>query len=265
MKIFFGMLMILLGSQALKAQVQLQECENLYAIRDTQFNEAFSCFENLMQSDLTSLEKSKALNRISYLHFYYGIHFDESQKLARMEQSLEVAKMASEQLSPWMDEVKYKALSPEERREVSNSLYFYGTALAAKAEIQGNLAVIVAWPEIQKVMKLILRLGNADVEGYGAYRTLAIANTRIPAIAGGDKKLAEQYFKLILKNTADYPANTLGWVDLLLRLDRTTEACGQLKTLVDLTTEEIVKKKPGILEVTKDLNEALSLFRQKCI
>ncbi len=255
---------ILLTFSALSSANELSVCEALYQKRESQFSESFSCFENLLSSSTSVLEKTTALNRQSYLNFYYGIHLAPGEKLQAMEDSLSRARASAELIAPWLDESKYQALAPALKRQLSTSLYYYGTALAARAEIQGDLAVVLAWPEIQKVMRLILRLGNADVEGFGAYRTLAIANTRIPAIAGGDKKLAEQYFKLILKNTSTHPSNTLGYADLLRRLDRTPEACALIQNLLSLSPDQISVLLPGVLEVAKDFREARTFSKNNC-
>lgn len=258
--ILFAMLIFNLSP----AVADINVCEALYEKRHQQFSESFSCFEDILKGNSSLLEKATALNRQSYLNFYYGIHLVPSEKLQAMEDSLVRAKSSAELLAPWLDEAKYQTLNPELKRQLSFSLYYYGTALAARAEIQGDLAVVLAWPEIQKVMRLILRLGNADVKGYGAYRTLAIANTRIPAIAGGDKKLAEQYFKLILKNTTSHPANTIGYADLLRRLDRTSEACSLIQSLLSLNQDQVLELQPGILEVSKDIKEAKSFSNSFC-
>lgn len=247
-------------------------CLDLYEARGTtndSVTKAVECYRGELTKSASPLAKADTMNRLSYLFFFVAANGNQQATDANLEQSIKYAQESAMNFGTWLDEAQYKTLGDAEREQISLSLYYYGTSLARAAERKGTITVVTKWPEIQKVMKMVMRLGHPEVAGYGAHRTLAIANTRMPPIAGGDKKLAEQYFKLALQKTdrngvSSYPANNTMYADLLLRLSRKTEACAQLQKVASLTDEEVALSEPGNYEVTRDREKTRATLAKEC-
>lgn len=247
-------------------------CLDLFNARGTtnqSVTDAINCYKGQTSKATDPVAKADSLNKIGYLYFFVGAFGRDQAADANLQDSMKAAKESASIFGTWMDEAKYKSLGDQERLAVSNSLYIYGTSLARASERSGTIAVITKWPEIQKVMKMVMALGHPEVYGYGAHRTLAIANTRMPAIAGGNKKLAEQYLTLAISKTdrggiSAYPANNYFYADLLLRLSRKQEACAQYQKVANLTDDQVSASLPGAYEVHRDRSDAQAAIAKEC-
>lgn len=247
-------------------------CLDLFNARGTtnsSVTEAIDCYKGEANKSTDPIAKADALNKIGYLYFFVGAFGREQAADANLQDSMAAAKQSATLFGTWMDEAHYKTLGDQERLAISNSLYVYGTSLARASERSGTITVITKWPEIQKVMKMVMSLGHPEVYGYGAHRTLAIANTRMPPIAGGNKKLAEQYLTLAISKTdragvSTYPANNYFYADLLLRLSRKQEGCAQLQKVASLTDEQVALSEPGIFEASRDRSDAQAALAKEC-
>lgn len=260
---------ISLALAAAQAQATCLDLFNARGTTNSSVTEALDCYKNEASKSSDPIAKADALNKIAYLYFFVGAFGRDQAADANLQDSMTAAKQSASLFGAWMDEAHYKTLGDQERLAVSNSLYIYGTSLARASERSGTITVITKWPEIQKVMKMVMSLGHPEVYGYGAHRTLAIANTRMPPIAGGNKKLAEQYLTLAISKTdhagvSTYPANNYFYADLLLRLSRKQEGCAQLQKVASLTDEQVETSLPGAYEANRDRSDAQAAFAKEC-
>lgn len=231
---------------------------------------AINCYEAELKNPQAKTEKAVTLERLSQLHFFMSSFEDSANAESRTRKATELAEESVLIFGPWVSEKDYLQLNSEDRRALSMSLYSYGTSFARYSEIQGTLTVVTNWPSIQKVMKLVMRLGHPDVAGYGAHRTLAIANTRMPA-PFGDKKLAEQYLKFAIQKSdqggfSSYLVNHNMLADLLFRLNRIAEACAELKIVAGVSDDQIKKlTEAGTFEGLEQRKNAQAQLKEKCV
>lgn len=230
---------------------------------------AIACYERVYNSATTPQEKSNSLNYLSQLHFFMSTNEDRANEISRLERATNLGEKSALLFGGWLDEQAYAKLSVDDRRLLTIALYNYGVSLARLSEAQGSLVVVTKWPTIQKVMKLVIRLGHPDVAGFGGHRTLAIANTRMPA-PFGDKKLAEQYLKFAIQKSdrggfSSYLVNHSMLADLFIRQDRKAEACAQLSLVAKISNEQIVSNTAaGTYEGLSDRRNAQNLMKEKC-
>lgn len=230
---------------------------------------AIACYESAFREATTLQERSSSLNYLSQLHFFMSTKEDVANEMVRLERATQLAEKSVLLFGAWLDEAAYAKFSLADRRLLSIGLYNYGTSLARLSEAQGSLVVVAKWPSIQRVLKLVMRLGHPDVAGYGGHRTLAIANTRMPA-PFGDKKLAEQYFKFAIQKSdrggfSSYLVNHTMLADLYFRQDRKADACAQLRIAAVLTNEQVTASvASGIYEGLADRRTAQQLLKEKC-
>lgn len=261
---------ILLGVLSI-AQVSFAESSCLDMYRDKGLQEdsaaqALDCYEK-------SEKNSDQQNQISYLQFFISEHelaADSPESNASLQSSFNTSKQNVSSFGKFLDYESYKDLDPAQSRILSRALYIYGITLARIAEKKGVMEVMNKWPEIQKVMKLIMRLKNADVEFYGAYRTLAIAHTRMPALFG-DKKLAKEYFELIAQKTetrdglSAFLDNNLFYSEFLLSQGQKDLGCQLLKKTSAVTDAEIQAWSPDhMYESLKARSLAAAQLQEKC-
>lgn len=231
--------------------------------------QAIACYERELQLATTVQVKANSLNYLSQLHFFMSTNEDKKNESSRLERATKQGEKSALLFGGWLDEKAYAKLSLADRRLLSVALYNYGTGLARLSETQGSLTVVAKWPTIQKVMKLIMRLGHPDVAGFGAHRTLAIANTRMPA-PFGDRKLAEQYLKFAIQKSdrggfSSYLVNHTMLADLYFRQGRRADACAQLKIVASIQNEQITSKTAaGVYEGLTDRRNAQNLLKEKC-
>lgn len=230
------------------------------------------CYENeLKNKNLATDEKASIYNQLAYLNFFIA---EETSEKAQRREIQDLAKKYSESSVELYGEPlnfdNYKELSSESRLVLSRSLYLDGLLLARISEEKGNLTVISNWSKIQKIMKMVMRLGHPSVEFYGAHRTLAIAHTRMPAVFG-DRKMARQYFEMIITKTdsgnglSKMIVNNLLYAELLFVLNEDEKACAQLQAVAAVTDQYINEFSPAhVHESTKNRKLAASEYQKNC-
>lgn len=250
-------------------------CFDLYILKGLSPEATSKALECYYKTDSSSpIEKAQILNQKAYLLFFQAEHEVDSEnkalQLEKLDVAMATAKEAAIIFGPFLDFDSYRNLANSESRLLSRSLYLYSTILARISSIQGPVSIISQWPEIQKILKMVLRLKNSDIEFYGAHRTLAIANSRLPA-GFGDKKTAEQFFQFAIQNTlkrdglSAFIDNTIYYAELLWITDKDQESCQLLKLASEVTDAEIGEWAPlHIFESQLARKNAALEWAQKC-
>jgi hypothetical protein len=154
----------------------------------------------------------------------------------------------------------------------SEILYYYASALGFRSELIGVYEAFSNWSTIKKMLQKIISNGDATVNYYGAYRTLAIANTKIPA-PFGDLNTAKTYALKIFNSTkapiletSIFSMNTVIYATVLRRTDDDATSCAVLKTLTKLNAEELASlNKDLIIENSiQQKSASLLLAEWKC-
>lgn len=268
---------------------QTQKAEELFNKRLNQQSaiEGAIAYLELANSETKKSTKCFYLNKAAYLKFFTGaLEFyylpenatsEEIKKSEKYEQLLltEAQAISKECRLLFADSYNasdFNTLNNDEKNQLAESLSHYGTAMARYSEISGNLTAIKNWPEIKKAMKLIINLSQSPSFYYGAFRTLGIANTKMPS-PFGSKDDAKQYLETAVKNTlwsgrsiSLYPYNSIALAGLYMKTGKKSDACAILNEVISLKKDEIEKENPKLIpETYLDQKRAIKDFETyKC-
>ena len=230
--------------------------------------EALSCYE--ANQGAARKDKAHALSRISYLKFYIAEFFTEKKSNLLLE-AISHAEKGMLLFGTKYDVAAYSKLPADEKSVVAELLYNYGLTTSRYIDLAGPLEAIRRMEDIKKSMNSIIRMKEESVSFFGAHRTLGIFHMKVPAIAGGDIKLSEQYLVKAVNSTiaygsmSAYPSNNLYLAELYLKLNQDQKACGMLSQISALTDNDIVKLANGhILESRQSVKKAAELMEKKC-
>ncbi|MCT4641834.1 MAG: TRAP transporter TatT component family protein [Bacteriovoracaceae bacterium] len=208
------------------------------------------------------------LNKVSYLLFFKATYF-EADVLRSLIDSYGFAKKQILKYGNMFDFSSYDNLSVEEKRELALAYYQYGTSVSKYVEYKGKFEAVKRMKEIKSSMKMILRLKEPQTFFYGAYRTLAILNYKVPKIAGGDLRLAKKYFEKLMNLTSidglsDYPVNHIFYAQFLYTKNANKQkACSELKKVMGITDREIESRFESIrYETLKDRKDAALKYKK---
>ena len=248
------------------------DCANLFEQRNesaTKLQSALNCYENIISTTGQDNAKADSLIRTSYLHMYNSEYYilGDSNKMAELNLAFDKAKDAAELFGRLFDLRSYEKLGESEKDNVARALYFYGTAISRYVEIKGKIEAIKRLSTIKRSMNTVIRMGRESIEHYGAHRTLAILNTKVPVIAGGNRELAQKYFEIATSRTetskgySSYPLNNLMYSEFLSENGTNEQACSQLSKIINITEDEILKLDNGYsFETLNDIKKARSKY-----
>jgi hypothetical protein len=223
------------------------DCNTLYDNRGEDLDTtvlAYSCFEDLNKSNISKLKKSSNLNKMSYLKFFQASFF-ENDSINSLATSFTLAKDSIKLYAPLFNRVDVLALPSSQVDQVALSYYLYGTAVSKYVDLKGKWEAIKRKSEIKNTMKMILGLKKPSTFHFGAYRTLAIFNLKVPKIAGGDLKKSGMFFKKLFKdsmteiNVISYPVGHIFYSEYLFKIGKKNDACKELDLVKSLTDQEI--------------------------
>ena len=216
-------------------------------------------------------DKCFCLNRISYLDFLSGTRktielpqnasdaekeIAQKQELALLKNSIQLAQECKKLFGTSFDIGDYTELTNEELNLLSEAHYLYSTSLARASEIEGFRVVLKNWPKIKKSMKFIINLKKEDTFYFGPFRTLGIANTKMPS-PFGNKTEAYKYLSQASDNTtwenkniSKYIYNSIALADYYKKVKEPEKACTLLGEILSLTREDIEKTNPSLIAET---------------
>lgn len=266
---------------AIIAAVFMTMGSSAFANCDTKFNQrgksaqaledAMSCLRNQVSTDSNSEIKADSLIKVSYLHMFKSEFYTvgDSNKIIELEQAMKRSEQAILIYGRMFDLRAYEKLGETQKDTVAKALYFYGTATARYVEYKGKLEAIKKLSTIKRSMNTVIRLGREEIEHFGAHRTLAILNAKVPVIAGGNKGLAKKYFEIATSQTettsgySSYPLNNFMYAEYLAEENNKSEACAQLSKIVDITSEQIDILNNGYtFETSNDIKKAKRRFTE---
>jgi hypothetical protein len=223
------------------------DCNYLFSQRGISLEKTsagYSCFDKLNQSTTTTFDKTYNLNKMSYLKFLEATMFN-NDKVEALKKSYELAQDAIKQYGNLFSRESIQNLPENELKLVAESYYLYGTAVSSYIEIMGRWEAVKRMSEIKNTMTMILSLKLPETFYYGAYRTLAIFNLRVPKIAGGNINRSRAFFQRLEKestneiNVMSYPVGHIFYAEYFRKTGKNEEACRQLEKVKDLTDIEI--------------------------
>ena len=233
------------------------ECESYYKKRGESLsttNKAITCYESLTAD--SKLVKSEKLNKISYLKFFKATYFEDNS-LENLKDAYNTAKDSIEQYSSMFDSTAARSLEEDQKEEVALSYYLYGTAVSKYVDLKGKWEAIKRMSEIKNSMTIILKMREAQTFHFGAYRTLAIFNLKVPSIAGGDLNKSKLFFERMMEESknelglSSYPVGHFYYAEYLFRVSKKAEACSELFLLKNLSDKDIENFFPTLIYETK--------------
>jgi len=247
------------------------ECNDLYSSRGQNLQttiDAYNCFDNNNEGNISNHEKSVNLNKMAYLKFFEG-SFYENDALNSLYKSFSLAQDAIKLYGPLFNKEAVIDLPTVQVEEVALSYYLYGTSLSKYVDLKGKWEAIKRMSEIKNTMKMILSLKKPSTFHFGAYRTLAIFNLKVPKIAGGSLSRSGMFFEKLMKesktqiNVISYPVGHIFYAEYLRRIGKNQESCQQLDLIKSLTNDEIETYFQDLkFETIKDRNVAEETFKQ---
>lgn len=244
-------------------------CDALYDRRGESLDvtlSAYDCYEKINDTD--KLKNSSNLNKMAYLKFFQAAFFEDN-RLNSLVKSFSLAKDAIKVYGPLFNKNDVKDLPAEQLEQITLGYYLYGTSVSKYVDLKGKWEAIKRMSEIKNTMKMILSLKKPETFHYGAYRTLAIFNLKVPKIAGGDIGRSRIFFEKLMKesktdiNVSSYPVSHIYYAEYLRIVGKGQEACAELNLVKSLTDQEIETYfKDLFYESIKDRALALETFEK---
>lgn len=235
------------------------DCTSLYNNRGLNLDttiEAYECLDNLNADDLSKLDKSINLNKMAYLKFFEASYYNNNS-ISSLVSSFNLAKDSIKLYAPLFNKEDVVKLPTEQVEQVALSYYLYGTSVSKYVDLRGKWEAIKRMSEIKNTMRMILSLKKPNTFHYGAYRTLAIFNLKVPKIAGGDIKRSGMFFKKLMQESktsmgiSSYPVGHIYYAEYLKRIGKKKEACDELELIKSLSDSEIESNFRDLIYETK--------------
>ena len=231
--------------------------------------EAMSCYESSLRNVSDAESKSQYLVRISYLKFFQSENYTQ-RKEALLFEAMEIAEKSVELFGPKYSLGDYRKLSSTSQVLVAEALYNYGLIVARYVDEKGVVEALKRMDDIKKSMTTIIRLKQEPVAHFGAHRVLGIFHTKVPAIAGGDLKLAKSYLEAAVQGTlyngniSRYPLNHVVYSDYLYKVGEKERACAELRKIMDLTANDVKNLDNGLYyESLENITSAKASFQER--
>ena len=247
-------------------------CDDLYKKREEGLiasELAFNCYRGNLSNQIEKISISHHLNRMSYLKFFMAEFFMED-KIDFLLEALDLSEKSLLLFGPKYSIPTYEQLSPEEKKPLAESLYYYGLVTSRYIDIKGQWEAIKRMGDIKRSMDSLIRIKEESTAYYGAHRTLGIFHMKVPAIAGGKIELSKQYLLYAIENTkfngdlSLFPANNIAYSELLMKLGDKEESCHQLKIVANLSEQEVRSMDNNLFyETMEKVREAKELIQSR--
>lgn len=244
-------------------------CERLYFDRGEgidKLEEAIECYKSTKEKN--QLLELKRLNSLSYLYFFKSMFYGKNKESSLIK-SYNFAKDSINKYGTMFNTAPIRNLPKEEKSQVARAYYLYGTAVSQYIELKGKWVAIKRMSEITKSMTSVLRLRLPETFYYGAYRTLAIFNLKVPKVAGGSLAKSKSFFEKLMKESlnglgvSSYPVGHYFYAEYLYRVSRKNDACSELQKVIDIKDKEIYEFFPDLIpETFKDRENAIKKFEE---
>jgi tetratricopeptide (TPR) repeat protein len=227
------------------------------------------CYQTSLNEATDELFKSQLLVKLSYLKFFQAENYS-IKKEALLFDAMEIAEKAVLIFGAKYSLGEYRSLPSASQVVLAEALYNYGLIVARYVDEKGVVEALKRMDDIKKSMTTIIRLKQEEVAHHGAHRVLGIFHTKVPAIAGGDLKLAKTYLEAAIQgslyrgNLSRYPLNHIVYADYLFKIGNNTESCAELQKVIQLSPEDIRSLENGLnFETIKNVKEARNTFKER--
>ena len=249
MSVLLGFLLVSFSSQA----ATLSDCDLLYSHRGTDALKAADCYQSLVLS-VTDLEEQKKIFTRSFIALSAVVNSMQKTPSERqaIDKGLALVKEFSKNFSGIADFFYWRACMVSfDVFEKDRGAVIPTHTFKALGAIQSDLRT-----SIQK---------DSSIHFYGPLRVMGMMHTQMPAIAGGDKALAQKLLKEAYEKEPKFSMNHLAYARILDVNGKTDEAIAVLNRLLGISDQEFDPNAAEPLlsllpEVLKDKADAKNLL-----
>lgn len=199
---------------------------------------AANIYETLANNTHEIEHKIKLLTKSSLSLYYFGTHSDNNElKKTIHERGWILAEKATKLYELYQSDLLDNEL-------LAKALMQQGANMGKWGEANGIGQSLVRWPELEKIMKRIIKLGQASVNSYGPYRILGRAYFVLPSPLGSREK-SERYLKRAYKKSLNqngksiYGLNVIYYAEVLISRDKSDIAKDILLSFLSSDPETI--------------------------
>lgn len=159
-----------------------EDREDSWALR------AANMYERLAVAESDTTIKAELFTRASEALYWDGdeAHQSNSEKEKLHKKGYEIAVKACELLSQETCGGNEKTdLKDNQKRALADANYWYGANLGKWGKLQSKWVQAKNWPILRKAMNEIFKLGQDDIQNFGADRILGRAYYKLPSMFGG--------------------------------------------------------------------------------
>jgi hypothetical protein len=216
----------LFGIMAVFSSVQaadLQDCDQLYAHRGTDALLAADCYQQIAVATDAGTDLQKRIYERSFIALSAVVNDWPKTKAERdaIDRGLQLVKEFAQIFKDSAD------------------LPYWRACMVSFDVFQKDRGAVIpthtfrALGEIQSDLRLAIQR-DSSIHFYGPLRVLGMMHTQMPAIAGGDKTLAEKLLKEAYQRAANFSMNHLAFARILDVNGKTDEAVSVLQQMLAL-------------------------------
>jgi hypothetical protein len=246
----FGVLAVFSSVQA----ADLQDCDQLYSHRGTDALLAADCYQQIAVATDAGTDLQKRIYERSFIALSSVVNDWPKTKLERdaIDRGLQLVKEFAQNFKESADLPYWRACM------VSFDVFQKDRGSAIPTHTFRALG------EIQSDLRLAIQR-DSSIHFFGPLRVLGMMHTQMPAIAGGDKTLAQKLLKEAYQKAPNFSLNHLAFARILDVNGKTTEAVSVLQQMLVLpdanldpySSEPLLTLLP---EVQKDKKAAQALL-----
>ena len=232
--------------------ITVEEADLLYADRGTDVanaQEAAKIYEQLATESRDNYTKALMLYKESEAIYYVGTNIEgywpiEIKGVAETPDDLKkdrkaIHDSAVEKIKNAIPLFAGMPESPEKIELLAKVTYIYGSNLGKWGENNGPLSSLAKWPELKAKMLEILKMKQAHIADFGAYRVLGRAYLKLPRIAGGSNDQSLRYLQMAYDGSLNelgeciHGLNVLYLAETLIDMKKKTEARDILQKFIN--------------------------------
>jgi hypothetical protein len=219
-------LLVLLGLMIVSTSVQaadLQDCDRLYSHRGTDALLAADCYQQIAVTTDAGTELQKQIYERSFV------------ALSSVVSDWPKTKAERDAIDRGLQLVKEFAVNFKD----SADLPYWRACMTSFDVFQKDRGAAIpthtfrALGEIQSDLRLAIQR-NSSIHFFGPLRVMGMMHTQMPAIAGGDKTLAQKLLKEAYQKAPNFSLNHLAYARILDVNGKTDEAMNVLQQMLNL-------------------------------
>jgi tetratricopeptide (TPR) repeat protein len=222
------------------AVMLMKKADGVYASRATAGNgeAARQAYEKVLAVDANSVEARWKLGMTLY---WLGTHE------AKRERQMELFETG----------IRYCQEAVKIKDDCVQCHFWLAVSYGKYGEAKGVLQSLGLVPHMKDALEKARKLDDT-YEWAGVYRVLGRLYFKLPAVSGGDNKLAEEYLRKAVRMSPEHLMNVRFLAELLLSVGKKDEAKEILKKIIDTPDDTLLKDK--LPEMKEERDEARRIW-----